>query len=129
APVKAVEEGLVDVALVWGPVAGYFARASAVPLEVTPVTPEVYLPYLLMAHNMVIGVRPGDESLRDLFNEALARRWDDVQAILAEYGVPLSPVPPPVAPATDDAVYRVGLVGPMTTSSRTDLREVAGQAA
>jgi quinoprotein dehydrogenase-associated probable ABC transporter substrate-binding protein len=129
APVKAVEEGLVDVALVWGPVAGYFARASAVPLEVTPVTPEVYLPYLLMAHNMVIGVRPGDESLRDLFNEALARRWDDVQAILAEYGVPLSPVPPPVAPATDDAVYRVGLVVPMTTSSRTDLREVAGQAA
>lgn len=132
APVRAVAEGRVDATVVWGPVAGYFARSSPVPLRVTPVTPEVYLPHLLMVHSMVIGVRPGDESLRDLLNEALTSRWDEVRAILADHGVPTTPLPAPTrvtTPASAAPVHNVGLVVPMTTSLRTELREVAGQAA
>lgn len=132
APIRAVGEGRVDTAIVWGPVAGYFARASSTSLTLTPVTPEVYLPHLLMVHSMVIGVRPGDESLRDLLDEALASRWSDVQAILAEYAVPTLPLPAPLGvttPASDVPVHKVGLVVPMSTSLRTELREVAGQSA
>jgi mxaJ protein len=44
--VRAVEKGEVDVAVVWGPLAGYFARRSTVPLRVVPVSPEVDVPYL-----------------------------------------------------------------------------------
>ncbi len=36
--VKAVADGRVGVAVVWGPVAGYFAQRSPVPLAVTPVS-------------------------------------------------------------------------------------------
>ena len=36
---EAVEHGDIDVALVWGPLAGYFAARSPVPLRLEPVTP------------------------------------------------------------------------------------------
>jgi len=41
--VDAVARGDVDVAVVWGPCAGYFAPRSGVPLEITPVSPSMYL--------------------------------------------------------------------------------------
>src|SRR5438128_209105 len=43
--ITAVERGDVDVAVAWGPLAGYFARSSAVPLQLTPVTPEEEPPF------------------------------------------------------------------------------------
>jgi mxaJ protein len=94
--VEAVAEGKVDVAIVWGPVAGYFAKQQLIRLELVPVTPEIDLPFMPMVFPISIGVRPGDEALRDELNAALARRWDEIQAILEEYGVPLLPLPKPM---------------------------------
>jgi mxaJ protein len=94
--VEAVAEGTVDVAIVWGPVAGYFAKQQPIRLKLVPVTPEIDLPFMPMVFPISIGVRPGDEALRDELNVALARRWDEIQAILEEYGVPLLPLPKPV---------------------------------
>ena len=42
-------KGEIDVAVVWGPLAGYFAKRQGVPLEVVPVSPSVDPPGLPFA--------------------------------------------------------------------------------
>jgi mxaJ protein len=95
--VRAVASAQVDVAIVWGPVAGYFSGRQGVPLEVVPVTPQIDAPFVPMVSSIAMGVRPGDEALRDRLDIALARAWEAVQEILAEYRVPLEPLPAPTA--------------------------------
>jgi mxaJ protein len=94
-PVEAVVRGDIDVAIVWGPVGGYFAKRSPVPLKVVLVSPEIDPPFLPMVFSITVGVRKGDEGLRDLLNRAIVRRWEEIQEILAFYGVPLLPLPKP----------------------------------
>jgi mxaJ protein len=86
--VEAVEQGDVDAALAWGPPAAYFARASRVPLDITPVTPQIDLPFLPFVFDMSMGVRRGDNALRDELDDFLVRRKADIDAILASYDVP-----------------------------------------
>lgn len=93
--VDAVVEKQVDVSIVWGPIGGYFAQSAAAPLEVVPVTPQIEPPFLPMISAISIGVRQGDEDFADLLDRALIARWDDVQAVLNEYNVPIIPVPRP----------------------------------
>lgn len=93
--VDAVVDNQVDVAIVWGPIGGYFAKEAAVPLKVVPVTPQIEPPFLPMVSAISIGVRQGDEDFADLLDRALIARWDDVQAVLEEYNVPIIPVPRP----------------------------------
>jgi ABC-type amino acid transport substrate-binding protein len=93
---EAIANGEVDVGLAWGPVAGYYAKRQPVELKVVPVTPEIDPPFLSMTNALTIGVRRGDEALRDRLNVALALRWDEIQEVLQEYGVPLKPLPKPM---------------------------------
>lgn len=93
---QSLVKGEFDVAIPWGPVAGYFASRQKVPLKVVP-TPEFDLPSLPMYISMVIIVRQGDESLRDRLDVAIADRWDDINAVLKDYGVPLLDLPQPTA--------------------------------
>jgi mxaJ protein len=97
--VEAVAKGDVDVAVVWGPLAGYFARRSAVPLDVVPVVPRVDPPRLPLTFAIAMGVRRGDAALRDSLERALERRRADVRRILDDYGVPQVDAPTPVAAA------------------------------
>lgn len=94
--VEAVAKGQVDVGILWGPVAGYFAKKQAVKLAITPISPEFEPPALSMVYAITLGVRAGDEALRDRLNVAIARRWDQIQAILREYAIPQIPLPKPV---------------------------------
>jgi mxaJ protein len=91
--VRAVSNGEVDVALVWGPLAGYFARRSPVPLRVVPVSPEVDLPYLPFVFDIAMGVRRGDTALRDSLEAVIVRRQREIDRILADYGVPRTDTP------------------------------------
>lgn len=88
--VEAVAKGEVDVAVVWGPLAGYFAPRQAVPLRITPVRPQMDGLQLPMVFDISMGVRrdDADESLRREIGEALTRHKPEIDAILAEYGVP-----------------------------------------
>jgi mxaJ protein len=90
----ALTKGEFDVAIPWGPVAGYFASRQKVPLKVVP-TDEFDTSFLPMYISMVIIVRQGDEALRDRLNVAIADRWDDINAVLKSYGVPLLDLPQP----------------------------------
>ena len=89
--VESVARGDLDIAVVWGPMAGYFARKSSVPLEIIPVTPDSDPP-LRYAFNIAMGVRKKDKALREQLNEILDRKQHEIDAILADYGVPCLPV-------------------------------------
>jgi ABC-type amino acid transport substrate-binding protein len=87
--IEAVERGEIDVAAAWGPLAGYFAQRSPVPLKVVPITDtEAYRP-LLFQFPISMGVRKGDQALADRLNEVIERRREDIHALLTRYGVPL----------------------------------------
>lgn len=85
--VDAVVRGEVDVAIAWGPFAGW-ARAKGAPLALRPVAPSVDLPFLPFVFDIAMGVRRSDVALRDSLDAALGRRRADVAALLAEYGMP-----------------------------------------
>lgn len=86
--IKAVERGDVDVAVAWGPMAGYFARQSRVPLEITPIDAGGGDPRLPLSFDIAIGVRPRDEGLRQQLDAEVARRRPEIERLLASYGVP-----------------------------------------
>jgi len=86
--VEAVGRGEIDLAVVWGPLAGYFARRSPVPLDLVPVAPAVDPPALPLAFDIAMGVRRGDVALRARLDDVLRRRRGEIDGILAAYGVP-----------------------------------------
>jgi quinoprotein dehydrogenase-associated probable ABC transporter substrate-binding protein len=87
--VDAVASGAIDVAIVWGPVAGYFAGRQRVPLAVVPVpSGKGDLPF---AFAISMGVKPGNEPLRTRLQDVLDRRRADITRILKDHGVPLLP--------------------------------------
>lgn len=85
--IHAVAEGTIDVAIAWGPLAGYFARQVDAPLQVVPIAPET-TPGVRMAFAIALGVRRQDRALRDTLNAVLVRRAGAIDRILTEYGVP-----------------------------------------
>jgi mxaJ protein len=98
--VRAVADREVDVAVVWGPLAGWFAKRSRVPLRVAPVSPEVDVPYLPFVFDIAMGVRHGETALRDSLDAVIHRRQRDIDRILADYGVPRADTPATVGLAT-----------------------------
>jgi mxaJ protein len=86
--IEAVAKGDVDVAIVWGPLAGYFAKRQKVPLEIVPVSPEIDLPYLPFVFDISMGVRRGDDAFKEELEQILARRRVEIENILDDYGVP-----------------------------------------
>jgi len=85
--IDAVASGTIDVAIVWGPAAGYFAKKQRVPLELVPVpSGKGDLPF---AFDISMGVRPGDEELKIQLEKVLDRKQAEIRKILEDYGVPL----------------------------------------
>jgi mxaJ protein len=87
--VEDVAKGVLDVAAVWGPVAGYFAPRQQPRLVLQPVPPASDEPALPMTFSVSMGVRRGDRKLLRELNAALERRRDDIREVLESYGVPL----------------------------------------
>lgn len=95
--IQAVIDKDVDIAVVWGPVAGYFAKIQPVMLQIVPVEPQADSSGLKFAFDMSVGLKHGNKELRDKVNQVLARRHADIQKILDEYGVPRAMAHPGVA--------------------------------
>jgi mxaJ protein len=83
-----VAAGKIDVAVVWGPLAGYFAPKQRVALAVVPVTPQIDRPFLPFVYDISMGVRRGDQELHDALENILRRRRAEIEKILDDYGVP-----------------------------------------
>jgi mxaJ protein len=86
--VSAVARGQLDAALIWGPQAGYFASRSAKPMRVVPALAPADLPGQPFDFAIAMGVRRGDEALREALNGFIGRRRADIARILADYAVP-----------------------------------------
>jgi mxaJ protein len=100
--IEAVARGAVDVAIVWGPIAGYFAEKQEVPLTVTPVAEQTDPPVLPLAFDIAVGVRRGSPELRDQIDRILVDKRPEIEAILKEYRVPRVPRPAGEAAARID---------------------------
>jgi mxaJ protein len=87
--IDAVAAGEIDLAIAWGPLAGYFAPRAASPIQIAPVSPSADPPALRFTFAIAMGVRKGDTALRDELNGILERRRGEIRAILMAYGVPL----------------------------------------
>lgn len=90
--VDAVAHGEIDVALVWGPLAGFFASRSAVPLRLEPITPALDAGVWPMTYDIAMGVRRTETALREQIEAILRNRKSDIDAILRAYHVPELPV-------------------------------------
>ena len=83
-----VESGKVDIGVLWGPIAGYFASRSHGKLAIAPLMHESS-DGPPMVFSIVMGVRPGDDAWRRTLNVAIAKEQPAITRILESYGVPL----------------------------------------
>jgi mxaJ protein len=83
--IEAVANGRIDVAIVWGPFAGYFAPRQKVPLIVRRIPDSE--PGLPLAFDIAMGVRKGNDSLRRRLETAVLQRRAQIDSVLARYGV------------------------------------------
>lgn len=77
-------EGEIDVALLWGPIAGYYASVSDVPMTVNPLNELGEA----MVFSFSMGTRYQDKKWNELLNKFIDKRRDDINAIIAEYHFP-----------------------------------------
>ena len=88
-----LEQGKIDLAIVWGPIAGFFARRVHAPeLVVVPMKSE---PGLAFDFAMAMGVRYGEPAWKQQVEALLVKHRSEIQAILRDYGVPLLDIAAP----------------------------------
>jgi quinoprotein dehydrogenase-associated probable ABC transporter substrate-binding protein len=80
----ALAKGEIDVALLWGPIAGYYASVSEVPMAVQPLNELGEA----MVFSFSMGTRYPDKKWNELLNKFIDKRRDDINAIIAEYHFP-----------------------------------------
>lgn len=89
--ITGVERGDVDVAIAWGPMAGYFATKSPVPLHLTPICALLSPGALPSTFEISMAVQHGNDRLLNQLNEIIVHRRPEIRRVLARYGVPLAP--------------------------------------
>jgi quinoprotein dehydrogenase-associated probable ABC transporter substrate-binding protein len=87
AMIKDMMSGEIDAAVLWGPMAGYYAKQASPPLHVTPLVKETSGPRL--AYRIGMGVRPADQNWKRLLNRLIQENQPTINKILLDYGVPL----------------------------------------
>lgn len=91
APTSAMIDDLdadrIDIAILWGPIAGYLAKHAKSPMKVMPLVKETSGSHLI--YRIGMGVRHSDQEWKRLLNKLIAENQDAITHILAAYGVPL----------------------------------------
>ncbi len=80
-------KGVIDAAVLWGPMAGYYAKQSGKDYAVIPLTHEGKGP--AMAFRITMGTRPSDQNWKRLLNKAIAENQTQIDNILLSFGIPL----------------------------------------
>lgn len=98
---KDLANGVIDVAFIWGPIAGFFAQhATAVPIVAIPLKAQ---PGIKFDFEIAMAMRFGDAAYKKQIDDAIDKQRPQITAILKQYGVPLLDLPagltPPVAAA------------------------------
>jgi quinoprotein dehydrogenase-associated probable ABC transporter substrate-binding protein len=87
AMIEDLEQGRIDVAVLWGPIAGYFAKNSRAGLNIVPLVKENGGPRLI--YRVGMGVRHSDQDWKRLLNTVIDENETEIRALLLTYGVPL----------------------------------------
>jgi quinoprotein dehydrogenase-associated probable ABC transporter substrate-binding protein len=87
AMVDDLAKGEIDVAILWGPMAGYYAKKSNPPLHVTPLVKETTGPKLV--YRIGMGVRGADQNWKRQLNRLIQENQPAINKILLDFGVPL----------------------------------------
>jgi quinoprotein dehydrogenase-associated probable ABC transporter substrate-binding protein len=85
--VSEVASGALDVGILWGPIAGYYAKQSKVPLKVIPLVKEKQGPR--MVYRITMGVRQSDGDWKRELNRLIREHQGEIDTVLQSYGVPL----------------------------------------
>jgi quinoprotein dehydrogenase-associated probable ABC transporter substrate-binding protein len=87
AMIKDLMSDEIDTGVLWGAIAGYYARQAKPPLHVTPLVKETSGPPL--AYRIGMGVRPADQNWKRLLNRLIQENQPAINKILLDFGVPL----------------------------------------
>jgi len=82
-----LEGDSIDIAILWGPIAGYLAKNAKIPVKVTPLVKETS--GQRMIYRIGMGVRHSDQEWKRLLNKLIAENQAEITHILTTYGVPL----------------------------------------
>jgi quinoprotein dehydrogenase-associated probable ABC transporter substrate-binding protein len=82
-----IASGELDAGVLWGPVGGYFAQRSSVPLTLVPLVKENAGPRTI--YGITMGVRPNEPQWKHQINKVIAENQADINTILQGYNVPL----------------------------------------
>jgi quinoprotein dehydrogenase-associated probable ABC transporter substrate-binding protein len=87
AMIQDLMSGEIDVGVLWGPMAGYYAKKASPPLHITPLVQETSGPRL--AYRIGMGVRPADQNWKRQLNRLIQENQPAINKILLDFGVPL----------------------------------------
>jgi ABC-type amino acid transport substrate-binding protein len=82
-----LQSGAIDAGVLWGPMAGYYAKKADPPLHVTLLVKETSGPRLI--YRIGMGVRAADQNWKRLLNRLIQENQGAINKILLDYGVPL----------------------------------------
>ncbi len=87
AMIKDITDGVIDAGVLWGPLAGYYAKHADTPIKIVPLLKERNNPR--MTYRIGMGVRYTDQNWKRELNRLIRAKQSDVNALLQTYGVPL----------------------------------------
>jgi len=87
--IEALARGDIDVAIAWGPFAGYFAKRQKVPLSITAVAPPMFMA-VPFTYDISAAVRKDDTTLQSQIQHVFARECKAIAALLVEFAIPLA---------------------------------------
>ncbi len=85
--VREISEGVLDAGILWGPIGGYYAKRSDVPITVVPLVKESKGPR--MAYRITMGLRPNEPEWKHQLNALIAAHQQEINTILLDFGVPI----------------------------------------
>jgi quinoprotein dehydrogenase-associated probable ABC transporter substrate-binding protein len=79
--------GNIDAGVLWGPLAGYYAKNAGVPVTMVPLLKEKNGPR--MTYRIGMGVRLADQNWKRQLNRLIRAKQAEINTLLLQYGVPL----------------------------------------
>jgi quinoprotein dehydrogenase-associated probable ABC transporter substrate-binding protein len=87
AMMRDLASGEIDVGVLWGPMAGYYAKQAAPPMRARLLLKDTGGPQL--AFRIAMGVRAADQNWKRQLNKLIAENQADINRVLLRFGVPL----------------------------------------
>jgi quinoprotein dehydrogenase-associated probable ABC transporter substrate-binding protein len=84
-----VRSGEIDVGILWGPHAGWYANHGGEKLHVMPMLEQKVAGLPQLEYRITMGVRAGEVNWKHEINDVIAKRQGDIDKVLLDYGVPL----------------------------------------